>query len=671
MKHIFTFFIALLFCNVLTAQTCEDFAVELSATTQVSPANITLHWKRLADTTTYRIYKKTKTAMSWGSVIATLTTTDSAYTDATVIVDSAYEYQILAAHHSGSTIWPATGYIYAAIKAPAIHSKGALILMVDSTFSDSCSLGIHKLMKDISGDGWQVIRHDVARTVKDTTIKAMIKNDYTTTANVKAVLLLGHVAVPYSGDLNPDGHPNHLGAWPADVYYAELVGSWTDGTVYDTSAGYAANINIIGDGKWDQTYIPGITQLQVSRVDFFNMPAFSATEVQMMRSYLAKDHIYKMDSLAVRHRAIISDNFGVFSTVSGATTYYEAFASTAWRTFPPLVSKDSVAATSAFIANLDTASYQWSYGCGGGWFSGAGGIGATTDFASHNVNGIFTILFGSYFGDWNVQDNFLRAPLCANNPALTNCWAGRPYWFFHHMALGENIGFSAWHSQNNTGLLYGPQNIYGIQQWVHIALMGDLTLRTDYIKRASNLLITHTALHGATLNWTASADAGVTGYYVYRATSEYGSYQRISGMLSATTFHDTVGTNGLKYYMVRPVKLQTTPSGAYYNLGIGISDSATISFPPSSIETLTANMDVNVFPNPATNVLNVSVTTDMPSTATLCVVNIKGERFAMATKQLQSGTNSFSLQISDLPSGVYSVLITSEGMTVSKKWVKL
>lgn len=669
MKQFFTLLFVSLFCYTAKAQNSADFAVQLTATTQISPARITLHWLPLSDTNIYKIYKKTKTSLTWSSSIVTLHSSDSAYTDTTVIVDSAYEYFVAADHYIGGTYkWTATGYIYAGIKSPAMHSKGGLVVVVDSTYLDSCADGLHKLMKDISGDGWQIFRHNVSRSLKDTAVKRLIKDDYTNNANVKAVLLVGHVAVPYSGDLNPDGHPDHLGAWPADVYYADLTGTWTDASVNDTASPYSWTKNGIGDGKWDQTQIPALTALQVSRIDVYNMPGSTGTDIQLMTRYLAKDHIYKMDSLYMRHRGIISDNFGVFSSSAG----YEAFASTAWRSFPPLLTRDSIAPTSALIANLDTATFQWAYGCGGGSFTSAGGIGNSADFAAADMNGIFTVLFGSYFGDWNVPNGFLRAPLCANVPALTSCWAGRPYWYFHHMALGENIGFAAWHSQNNDGNRYGPPSIYGIQDWVHIALLGDLTLRTDYIKPANNLTITHTTLHGANLTWTASADGSVLGYYVYRATSEFGNYQKISGMVSGLTFHDTVGSNGLKFYMVRPVKLQSTPSGAYYNLGIGITDSATVSFPISAVEnTPIVTLNFELYPNPASNYINVAINAEAASTATLSVVNIKGDRFATATKQIQQGTNVFSLQVADLPAGMYTVQVTAGGNTTVKKWIKL
>ncbi len=662
MRRIFTLLTLLLACGLAAAQSTEDVAVEITASVQTSPPRITLNWKRVSFVSWgapfYRVYKKSKTALFWGAPIATLTTSDSSYVDNAVIVDSAYEYAVYAPNDS----FTSTGYIYAGIKCPAIHDRGTILLIVDSTFIDSCSASITRLMNDLSGDGWQVIRHDFLRTTSDVTIKSVISNDYAAHPNVKAVLLLGHIAVPYSGDQNPDGHPDHLGAWPSDVYYASMTGFWSDVSVNDVSAGYVANRNTPGDGKWDQIAIPSGVQMQVSRIDFYDMPAFGTTEVQKMNSYLSKDHVYKMDSLNVIHRALIDDHFGFF--------YGEAFAANGFRNFPPLVGRDSMS-SQPFISTLSSSSYQWAYGCGGGSFTSASGIGSTSSFTGP-VNAIFTMLFGSYFGDWNVTNNFLRAPLCASTPALTSCWAGRPNWYFHHMALGDNIGYSAMITHNNTVSLYTAPSNYGTG-WVHVALMGDLSLRTDYIKPVQNLTVATPFHNGAILNWTASPDPGVIGYYVYRADSQYGYFTRLTPtMITALTYHDLSASNGLKYYMVRPVKLQSTPSGGYYNLGVGITDTGTIL--SSTLQVLAGvspEVSVNVFPNPALNDLNVTVTTTDAGQVTMYIVNQTGQSFAPVTKLLKAGENKYLLDATTFAPGIYTLVVRSGAEVVSKKWVKL
>jgi len=562
MKTIPVILFMLLCCMSVSAQSTQDYAVEITAAVQPVPAQIKLTWRAIPNVTTYRVYRKAKNATTWGSTIAVVSAPGAGYTDASVVSDAAYEYKV----EGIASTFTAQGYIYAGINLPATHNKGTLIMVVDSTFTDSCRAELYQLMRDYSGDGWQVVRHDVARTLKDSLVREMIKSDYSYYPNVKAVQLIGHVAVPYSGYIAPDGHSDHSGAWPADVYYGNMSGTWTDVTVNAPGSPYPANVNVPGDGKWDQSTQTTANELQVGRFDFYNMPAFNKTEVQMMRSYLNRAHTYKMDSLAMNHRALISDNFGPF--------FGESFAASGWRNFSPLLSRDSTTSTASLITDMNGSnSYQWAYGCGGGYFTGASGIGNTTDYTTNNVNGIFMMLFGSYFGDWNSQNNFLRAPLCADVPALTNCWAGRPHWYFHHMALGENIGYGARLSQGNT--TYAPASWL---RYIHIALMGDLSLRSDYINPPGNVAVT-SARTGSMVSWTASPDPAVTGYYVYRSDTEFGTYTLLSPKLTTTSYTDSFGVNGFKYYMVRATKLETTPSGTYHNLSIGATTSAQVTYP--------------------------------------------------------------------------------------------
>ncbi len=659
-RFYFTLFIAMLGASIaVDAQQSKDYAIQITATTQVSPPSITLRWRKVfSDSARFYVYKKSKTATSFpSSPIASIITGDTTFTDNAVIVDSMYEYQIKT---TGVSYSPApTGYILAGIKAPAIHNRGGIILLVDNTFTTSCAAEIATYMQDLRGDGWQVIRHDLSRTLPDTVVKQTINADYFGIPNVKAVMILGHLAVPYSGQIAPDGHTDHRGAWPCDAYYGTINTVWTDSTIVDTSAAYTANHNRKFDGKWDPIIVPTFLKMQVGRVDFFNMPAFSATEDQMMRNYLRKAHAYKMDSLNMVKRALINDNFGAMAG--------EAFAANGWRNFSPLVGTDSVSAK-PFISTLATSSYQWAYGCGGGTFTSASGVGTTADFAANPVNGIFTILFGSYFGDWNTQNNFLRAPLCADTPSLMSCWAGRPNWYFHHMALGEHLGYSSILSQNNDAL-YTPTN-FGAR-WVHVALMGDLSLRTDYIKSANNINVTAIDSSGATITWTASPDATVLGYYVYRADSVWGHYSRISQMVVTTSFSDTVGVSGKKYYMVRPVKLQSTPSGSYYNLGVGIVDSAIVNYPASIKPISSMVAELTIYPNPATDRLTIDVNTLTSGIGYMYIVTSTGQQLYPVTKELSKGVNKFQLDVSSLPSGVYTICVMNEAGIASKKFVKL
>jgi hypothetical protein len=642
----------LLFCfGDLQAQVASDYAVQLSVSTQLSPAQIRLQWTKLSGATGYSVSRKRKTDVSF-SPIASLTAADSTYTDVSVVADSAYEYQVVK---TGSVV--ATGYVLAAIQAQPIHNRGYCILMVDSAFRDSCRNEIAQLMADLRGDGWGVIRHDAGRSASVASIRSMIQADYAAYTNVRSLLLLGHIPVAYSGDINPDGHPDHLGAWPTDGYYADVDGVWTDVSVNDTAASRTQNRNKPADGKWDQIALPSAEELQTGRIDFANMPAMSRTEVQMMRAYLNKAHSYKMDSLSVMRKAVVDDNFGAFSG--------EAFAANAWRIFPVMVGRGNVLAND-FETTLKDSAYQWAYGCGAGSYNSCNGVGVTSDFNTKPVKGIFTMTFGSYFGDWDAQNDFLRAPLCAPEPALTNCWAGRPNWFLHQMALGESIGYCALLSQNNNSI-YGPTN-YGAG-WIHTSLMGDPSLRTDYIRQPKGLTVSPVPNAGANLSWTAAPDPNVAGYYVYRSDSAWGTYVRISGMITASTFTDGSGVNGKKYYLVRPAKLVQTPSGGYYNLGVGIVDSASVTY-PLSVASAAAATGVTLFPSPAAKELKALIECGERTDALIALSDITGSVLKQENITLHPGTNTIGWNVSGLPAGIYLFALRTRDAAITRKWIK-
>src|SRR2546430_908268 len=128
-----------------------------------------------------------------------------------------------------------------------------------------------------------------------------------------------------------------------------------------------------------------------------------------------------------------------------------------------------------------------------------------------DIKAAFTLLFGSWLGDWDSEDNFQRAVLALPSYGLTCACSGRPHWFLQHTALGEPIGYSARLTQNN-----GPQGLYRNQQnncagQIHIALMGDPTLRMHVVAPPADL--TSIADQSSVqLNWLAANDT-VAGYH--------------------------------------------------------------------------------------------------------------------------------------------------------------
>jgi hypothetical protein len=553
-----------------------EFSVQVSAAVQQSPAQINLSWPQdqYMLPNSYSIYRKALGDTSWGAGV-TVPGTSTSYTDSSVQVGQAYEYKIV----KSTAQYTGYGYIYAGINVPMTDSRGKLLLLVDNTFTTSLSNELARLQQDLVGDGWTVIRQDVSRNDSAVNIKNLIKAQYNADpANVNAVFLFGHVPVPYSGNIVPDGHtPDHQGAWPCDGYYGDMDGTWSDSSVNVTGQYDPRNSNVPGDGKFDQSTFPAPIKLMVGRVDLANMPgalwnggpSTFPSELELLRNYLNKDHKFRTKQFDLPRRGIVGDFFGVRSG--------EAFAASGWRNFSTFFGASNVDSTptaGTWTPMLHTNSYLWAYGCGAGSFTSIAGLGnsdtyndvLTRELWTNDVHAVFTLLFGSWLGDWDSQDNIMRGVLALPTDGLTCAWSGRPHWFMQHMALGMPIGYSARLTQNN-----GPSGLYQNQLnsaagQIHIALLGDPTLRMHIVAPPGPI---SAATNGAsrTLSWTASADS-VLGYHVYRATGTNGFSRLTPSPVAATSYTDTSAA-GAANYMVRAVKLETSASGTYYNPSAG------------------------------------------------------------------------------------------------------
>ncbi len=641
--------------NNSTAQTTwgDSLTLQIEAIAQVSHAQITITWPADADALSFQVYRKSKTATTWGGVMATLTTGTTSYVDATATLGSIYDYKIVM-NSSGT---PAKyGYLSSGINVQANSNRGIAIVVIENTYVSNpvYQAAIDQTLMDLELDGWYpktlyVNSTDAADVVKANIVSLHSEN----TTMTKLLLLIGHVPIPHSGELNPDGHADHIGAWPTDTYYADLSGSWSDASISNITSANPRNHNIPGDGKFDQSYIPSDVDLQTGRVDLAELPAFPESEETLLLRYMDKLHRFKTTAINVNDKALIDDNF---------TTYTEGFSQNGYRNFAPLVGRVNFSTTADYLTEASyftgtTGTYLWAYGCGGGWYSGAGGIGSTANFPTDSLCSIFSMLFGSYFGDWDYSDAFLRAPLAQGN-TLTNCWAGRPNWFFHHMAMGENIGYSTRLTQNNSSLYFGS-TIAGLTRIVSSNLMGDPSLRMHYIPQPTNLIIVAGGTSN-TLNW--SAGGAEIGYNVYRRYADSTDFVKLNGtLITGTNFTDlTLPVAGTVYYYVKAVELKTTPSGTYYNESLGVRDSAQTTV--SVVEQLN-NFNLSVYPNPTRG--DITVQFNSISDGNLKVYNSFGE-IVFEKSNINCLIENIGLNVAN---GVYFLSVTNGDETLRRKLI--
>jgi hypothetical protein len=353
---------------------------------------------------------------------------------------------------------------------PPAH-RGKAILLVDQTVAPSLSAEINTWTQDVQAEGWTVVRHDVPRHNDSTpgnlwheagigrqnyktnrdAIKALITAAYTPTNEpLHAVVILGHVVVPYSGSAAEDGHMGatttnqdgtitvpamtpHNGAWPADAFYGDVDGSWPDGGTNGTivpTEGLPWLRNVPGDEKFDPDFLQGGSptgqlEIAVGRIDFSNLTAYkqtnetlAQTEVRLLRQYLTKTHSYRQGGLQ-------------FTSTSRFYFYNSAF----WNLLP------TVRNVARYVDGLDVFNYNrfedvfaiqqnvlWGIHGGYGSFDyvdGAFGVrhtSARVAAAFSNPRAAFLILSGSYFADWNMPDNIMRVCLARDDVCLGIMW---------------------------------------------------------------------------------------------------------------------------------------------------------------------------------------------------------------------------------------------------------
>ena len=673
----------------LLSQDGKGFSVTVEAKVQSTPnPAIILSWNKDDRAESYAVFRKDPTMHSWsdqaewGNAIANLGKDDLTYTDENVTSGIAYEYQILKVCTPAGiktlnlgvtdtvTSYFGSGYVLSGINVSPVLSRGTVILLIDSTMMMPLSAEIARLEQDLKKELWTVIKRSAPRATAFnpeavTTTKEIIFSIIEKNPNeLYSILLLGRIPVPYSGLMAPDGHsPDHVGAWPADVYYADFDGEWSDESINSSGASRVENKNVPGDGKFDKSQNDADIKYPVGRIDFYNLTSFAETELQLLKRYLDKNHAFRSGAIKPVYEATVDDNFGA---------YGEGFSGSAYRGFGGLVGKDNIVANREFLDSTITT--MFSYGCGAGSYTSCAGVGGIAEFSKRPITSIFTMIFGSYFGDWDSKDNVMRSVVASRGTVLTTGWAARPHWFFHPMGLGKPIGEVLLGAQNNTQQ-YMP-SIYVTNRYpggvyyqvaprgTHIALIGDPTLRITSnmpIETPKNIGVTSTV--SAQIDWESVPDAN--GYLVYKSSSEAGPFEALTpSPITETTFND-IKANWKQdvVYQVRAVMLRETKSGSFYEVSA-----------PNTSEKINVSVDENTAqefriacsPQPMSYSGIIQFVAPHAVQAEVSIHSMDGRLMkALLKARIESGGHSLMVPAQELPIGMYMIRMIMDGKSIT------
>jgi len=607
-----------------------DQSVKMTAEVRRNPATITVNWVRDPRAVGYDLFRREYNAEGWGSRIDRLPADIVRYEDTDVVPEKHYEYKLVKS--TGEV--EGYGYVLSGIDLPARHQAGELLIVITARTLAEVTPELEEYRTVLETDGWPNRLLTVANDDHVRDVKAGIAAAHAA-APLTAVFLLGDVPTPHSGDIKPDAHPTHRGAWSADVYYADLDGAWTDTLVNITRSDNPRNHNVPGDGNWDQSFLPSDVELAVGRADFSELPVFVEDEYELLRAYLRKDIDYRTKVFSVSRRAAMRNT----------NPWRGALGQNGIRNFSPLVAPENIGYDvweGAFEED-----YLWYYAAGGGGYSRLGGAGSSFIYARRPFRAIFTGWFGSYFGDYHTEDNYMRSAL-ASGTTLSAAWVGAPHWHFHAMGMGLTLAHATTVTQNNDTIYTAGFFPRG----VHVNLLGDPTLKSYVVAPPTDLA--GTRVQGRVeLAWSPAPEPAER-YYLYRRGAEAPYFNLIDSTGPGVTNYvdeTPLPGAGTYHYLVRAAKQETTPSGTFYNLSAGVT--AALEIPTATREVATT--ELRLFPNPASRFVTVRGEESIRRVE----VATSGGRLQLA--QEGGGEPEVRLDVGGLRPGMYVVRVQLRG----------
>jgi len=142
------------------AEPTWDYAVQVSATAETSPARVTLNWPQDSQTSpnNYLISRKAPNGNAWQS-LATLPGSATSYIDTSVSTGTAYEYQV----QKVTSMYNGYGYVCVGLNAPLVENRGTVVLVVENLYAPNLTTELNRLQQDLIGDGWNVACGNVPR----------------------------------------------------------------------------------------------------------------------------------------------------------------------------------------------------------------------------------------------------------------------------------------------------------------------------------------------------------------------------------------------------------------------------------------------------------------------------------------------------------------------------
>ena len=146
----------------------------------------------------------------------------------------------------------------------------------------------------------------------------------------------------------------------------------------------------------------------------------------------------------------------------------------------------------------------------------------------------------------------------------------------------------------------------------------------------------------------------------------YGNFAKLNTtFVNSTSFTDMNPLNGNNVYMVRAVKKISNASGSHFQMSQGMWDSAQ-AVNITSVASLNQNINMEVYPNPAKNVINIHVLNENNLAFKIEIYNVNGQ--LIFTKNTNEEMNIISTE--KYASGIYYLKVFNNEFIATQKIIK-
>lgn len=420
---------------------------------------------------------------------------------------------------------------------------------------------IHTLEKSgIKCDTKRTLRAETFDAKKVQQTMAIVQEYQKQNPDLENIIIIGRVPFALSGHYTPDGHRTEsYGAWPTDLLYGTgAKANWTDRDIDTTPppSSFPWHHNIKGDGKFDQGYLPNPVNINIGRIDMYDLDYFNESEVELIKRYFEKNKKFRAGDILVENNAIYDDGWG--------NSYRERFATEAIMNYNALFGENNfINKKSRNIMSQESYLFFWG-GASGGTTS-IFDIVYSEEIAQTGFNGIFNTVFGSRAVEWSVENNIMRAIIASEPMALTCRWGVRPFFYTFPMGVGKTIGFCHTLSANNT--LYQSNGLQSFNRTVHQTLLGDPTLKMYYPKQISFKSVNKTS-NSFIFEW--DLDEKAIGYNIYYRDNSTKHYKLLNdGWIRGNIFEIEKEFEGSISFLLKKVEKIENNQGYYFDESIG------------------------------------------------------------------------------------------------------